>query len=135
MNKEELYKLALSGPTYKSYQESIGFDDCQKFLDAFNIKLNSGKNVPVHLVYLYYYNWAKESDVKPERYTVFVFTWGRHIQSKAWSYAKKGKHYRVYKLEGFPSYTPEDVQKARNLVSDQKARQKKKKQSKRKIKE
>lgn len=118
MNREELYRLALSGPTYKSHKDAIGFDDCEKYLDAFSLKLNQGPHIPVWIVYLFYYRWAKESGVKPERYSVFVRTWGRHTRSIPYGHGQVC--YRAYKIKGFPKYTVEDELKARKLIREQK---------------
>jgi hypothetical protein len=127
MTKEELLKIALSGKSNKSYKESLGFDDCEKFLDGFNLKLNQGPHIPVWIVYLFYYRWVKASRKKPENYSVFVRTWGKHTRSIPYSDVKNHQHFRAYKITGFPYYTPEDEAEARTLVSEQKASIKKKK--------
>jgi len=123
-------KIALSGPTYKSYKDATGFDDCEKYLDAFNLKLNQGKNVPVWIVYYFYYKWTKESTVRPEPYSIFVRTWGKHTRSMPWSCMTTHQHFRAYKILGFPPYTAQDELQARKLIREQKERIRNKKRKK-----
>lgn len=122
MNKDELYKLALSGPSYKTYKQSVGFDECEKFVDAFSLKLNQGKHIPVWVVYLYYYNWVKESGKKPERYTLFCWNWSKHTKSIPYSDMTQHRHFRAYKIENFPKFTINDELAARKLIRGQKER-------------
>lgn len=122
MNREELIRIALSGKVNKSYKESLGFDECLKLVDGFNLKLNQGPHIPVWIVYLFYYRWVKASKRKPENYSVFVRTMGKHTRSNPWSCMDTHRHFRTYKITGFPSYTLEDELAARKLIREQKKR-------------
>ncbi len=127
MTKEELLRIALSGEINKSHKNSLGFDEAEKFADAFHLKYGVGKNIPCQVVYLFYYEWTQESKRRPENYSIFVKIMAKHVQSKPWSCMDTHRHFRAYKIEGFPPYTRADEERARKLVREQKARIKKKK--------
>jgi hypothetical protein len=127
MTKEELLRIALSGKTNKSYKQALGFDECEKFLDGFNLTLNEGPHIPVWIVYLFYYRWVTASKKKPENYSVFVRTWGKHTRSIPFSDQRQHIHFRAYKIKGFPPYTLEDELIARKLIREQKEKIRKKK--------
>jgi hypothetical protein len=132
--KEELLKIALSGSgrLNKTYKEALGFDDAEKFADAFDLTYGQGRHIPVRVFYYFYYKWVKEtSNQKPQNFSVFRLTMGKHTKSFHYSYTRKKLHYRTYKVTNFPKFTQEDFEAARKLVSEQKERIRKKKAKKR----
>lgn len=129
--KEELIKLAKSGPRYKTYKQALGFNDCEKFFDAFHLKINVGKNIPTWVVYRLYYNWVKESNKKPLDFSVFVRRMTKYVKSKPQfnvTNLHPFKRYRVYKIDGFPEFTREEFIEAKQIVYEQKEKKSRRKQ-------
>lgn len=124
--KEELIQIALSGNTNLPYKKSLGFNEADKFLKAFQITPNEGKYIPVRVVYYFYYKWVKEDKKTPKRFKTFCNEMGKYTKSVPWSYTRLGYYTRTFKLKNFPAYTVEDELQARRVIRVQKARKKKK---------
>lgn len=122
--KEELLKIALSGHSNTSYKLSPGFDEADKFLKAFKITTNEGKNIPVRVVYYFYYLWVKEAEKTPLLYKSFCIRMNKYVKSKPYSDMVAHLHFRAYKLKNFPYYTEEDELQARRIINVQKRNRK-----------
>ena len=127
MDKEKLLKIALSTKSViKPYADTMGADEAEKFLIAHNIKAGRGVNVPVSLVYYYYYLWSKN----PLDHVMFYKLMGKYHKSDKFRVNSLRITYRAYRWTTFPEYTAEDELKARRLLDGQKENYKKKKQRK-----
>ena len=127
MNKDELLKIALSrGITRRSYDDSFGANEAEKFINAFGLKPKVGKKIPVLVVYYFYYLWAK----KPINFRKFSNLFNKYVKSYSFYDTTIRVNYRCYKLDNFPEYNAEDELKARRLRDGQKEKSKRKRQRK-----
>lgn len=134
--KEELIKLAL-GKTkdIKDYKSALGFDDVQKFKDAYGLEfVKDGKSIPCAIVYYFYYQWVKSTSWhKPVKYGKFFYLTGiNNIKSIIYRNGYLKTTTRVYRIKNFPQYTIEDEVSARKLIRGQKRKAKNKKRKKEK---
>lgn len=131
--KEELIKLALGKiKQIKSYKDSLGFDDWQKFADAYGLEyLPVGAKIPCVVVYIFYYRWMKYNKRTPLKHSKFFRLSGKN-NSK--SVKRNNKYLGIstlcYRVVNFPQYTVEDELYARKIINGQKRKMQKNRRSK-----
>jgi hypothetical protein len=128
--KEELIKLATSKvKQIKRYKDALGFDDLQKFADAFGLTFpQRGRLIHCRVFYLFYYKWMKENKKEPLSIKQLANIAAKNkVRSKPYGRRPPAKPFKAYVVEGFPEYNWREVREADEVVKREKEKRRKKK--------